>query len=568
MADDDTPATPQRAYRSSCPNCGAAVDFRSAASPMAVCSYCHSTLLREGEALRRIGQSADLFDDHSPLQLGAAGRYQGAAFTLVGRLQVRYEGGTWNEWHALFDGAGEAPPAGPSGAPAPSADPFTRFDTPAPAAAAAAPPVPRSGWLSEDNGAHVFSFRLTRAHALPDASGLRVGASLSFADGLWSVASVATARVIAAEGELPFVPQLEGEYVVVDLRNTRGEVATLDYGGVPPQAFLGRSVGLEALQLRGLREDSARDLRGRSLACPSCGAALEPKLDSTQSIVCSQCRAVVDIAQGAGGDLRHYRQGQPEADGGKPLLPLGATGRLAIGSDSLRSWQVVGYVERCTEPSGGDDEQYFWREYLLYNRSAGFAFLVDADDGWSWVKPMTGVPEGRGRDVRVGGKVYREKERYASRTTHVLGEFYWHLEHDQRTEHVDYVGPGGARLNREQALGNHQEVTWSLGAPIGGAVLQRAFGLQGPAASALARDVAPTSTSAGSVLVLIVVGLLLLAVVGSLARCSRDECRDVRQTFGETSNEYRQCAAQASGSGVRSYGGSYGGFNTGGGGHK
>ncbi|WP_442975522.1 DUF4178 domain-containing protein, partial [Salmonella enterica] len=94
-------------------------EFRSAASALAVCSFCRSTLVRDGEALRRIGQSAELFDDHSPLQLGAAGRWRGAAFTLVGRLQVRYAGGSWNEWHALFDAADAAE-------------------------------TPRSGWLSED----------------------------------------------------------------------------------------------------------------------------------------------------------------------------------------------------------------------------------------------------------------------------------------------------------------------------------------------------------------------------------------------------------------------------------
>ena len=48
-------------------------------------------------------------------------RYQGAAFTLVGRLQYRYADGTWNEWHALFDNG-------------------------------------RSGWLSEDNGRYVIAF--------------------------------------------------------------------------------------------------------------------------------------------------------------------------------------------------------------------------------------------------------------------------------------------------------------------------------------------------------------------------------------------------------------------------
>ena len=61
-------------HGAACPNCGAPVEFASAASASAVCSFCRSTLVRDGEALRRIGASAELFDDHSPLQLGASGR--------------------------------------------------------------------------------------------------------------------------------------------------------------------------------------------------------------------------------------------------------------------------------------------------------------------------------------------------------------------------------------------------------------------------------------------------------------------------------------------------------------
>ena len=71
-------ASPQRRWQALCPNCGAPVEFASAASASAVCSYCRATLLREGDALRKIGTSAELFEDYSPLQLGAAGRYAGA----------------------------------------------------------------------------------------------------------------------------------------------------------------------------------------------------------------------------------------------------------------------------------------------------------------------------------------------------------------------------------------------------------------------------------------------------------------------------------------------------------
>jgi membrane protease subunit (stomatin/prohibitin family) len=75
--------------------------------PFAVCSFCKSTLVRDGEALRRTGESAELFDDHSPLQLGRGRQLPGCELTLVGRLQYRYNEGTWNEWHALFDSGQE-----------------------------------------------------------------------------------------------------------------------------------------------------------------------------------------------------------------------------------------------------------------------------------------------------------------------------------------------------------------------------------------------------------------------------------------------------------------------------
>lgn len=543
-----TDPSPQRAYRAACPNCGAAVEFRSAASALAVCSYCRSTLLREGDALRRIGQSAELFDDHSPLQLGTAGRWQGAAFTLVGRLQVRYAGGSWNEWHALFD----------------SADPTDA--------------APRSGWLSEDNGGYVFGFEAPAPpEALPPPEALRVGAQQVLGRESWSVASVTTARLGAAEGELPFVPALERAYVVAELRNARGEVASIDYGpaseGRPPRWYVGRGLQLAELTLSGLREDgSTRDLKGRTLACPSCGASVAVQLDSTQSIVCAQCHAVVDLgapgAQGAGADLKHYAQDTPGATGGEPLIALGRSGTLTLGAGGPLPWQVVGYVERCTLPEAGDDEQSFWREYLLYNRQAGFAFLVDAEDGWSWVRPLTGAPQVSGATARWQGDSYRELYRYSGQITYVLGEFYWRLARGERTRNTDYRGPGGKQLNREQTgEGGDAEVTWSAGAALDADVLFKAFKLDDGQRAALQRDAKPVSTKGFGGMAGLFLFLLFVVVVFSMVRCGRDDCSELRRTYGEASNEYQSCARN-SGSGVRSSGGSYGGFSTGGGGHK
>lgn len=511
------------------------MEFRSAASAFAVCSFCRSTIVRDGEALRRIGQSAELFDDHSPLQIGAAGRYQGAPFTLVGRLQYRYADGTWNEWHALFEG-GSA----------------------------------RSGWLSEDNGRYVFAFDAPLRLEPPPAETLRAGAQVVVDGQPWSVASVQAARLIAAQGELPQPPSLDREFLVADLRNPRGEVATLDYSDpAAPRWSIGRSVGISELQMTGLAEASEKTLRGRAVECPSCGTALEVKLTTTQSIVCPQCRAVVDVSQGVGGELRHYAQ----QVGSEPLIPLGATGMLALGSPQALPWQVVGYVERCEIPDDPEDEQVFWREYLLYHRTEGFAFLVDAEDGWSWAIPITGAPSRAfGDAVSWQGVTYRKLYDYTGKVTFVLGEFYWKLERDARTFNTDYQGTGSAaarRLNREQTgQGRAQEVVWSAGAAMSADTVIRAFGLSPEKAPAMRRDALPTSGNAPALLAKLFFWGFAIAVLMMLMRCDDDGCGDLRSTYGEASQEYQNCLrASSSGAGYRTSGGSFGGFSVGGG-HK
>jgi len=528
-----------RAYRAACPNCGAPVEFASAASASAVCSYCRSTLVRDGAALRRIGTSAELFDDHSPLRLGAGGTRQGVAFTLVGRLQYTYEGGTWNEWHALFDNG-------------------------------------RSAWLSEDNGAYVLAFDAPLPADAPRLDALQAGQRVQADGRAWDVASVTRARLLAAEGELPTPPRLEGEFLVADLRNAAGEVATLDGSDAArPVWSIGRSVLLAELRMQGLAETSEKTLGSRTIPCPNCGAPLEPKLASTQSLTCAQCKSVVDISAGVGAELAHYTQNNAGPGGLEPQIPLGKSAVLAAltPGQPAQSWQVVGYMERCDIPEAGDDETTFWREYLLYHPTLGFAFLVDAEDGWSWVRTITGAPELRGDTASYEGTTYRLRYSYNAKVTWVLGEFYWRVQREERARVSDYDGTGAAsnlRLSREETRGAAgSEVVWSAGATLPAAELAAAFGLPAGASTALARDVGsftPSGKGLKTILWLVVFIIIVLAIVGS---CDHDECADVKSTFGASSNEYRQCLAQrGSGSTGRTGGGSFGGRSSSGGGHK
>ncbi|MCV2357475.1 DUF4178 domain-containing protein [Paucibacter sp. TC2R-5] len=549
MTPADSPGSAQRRWSAACPNCGATVEFASAASASAVCSFCRSSLLREGAVLRKIGLSAELLEDYSPLQLGAGGRFAGDAFTVLGRLQLGGSSGTWNEWHALFDSG-------------------------------------KSAWLSEDNGQFVLSFESGLNETPPQSHELVLGDMLVLAGTSWRVSALTRVKTLAAQGELPRPPALGAEAWLAELRNGKDEVGSLDYGaegGV--QWSLGRPVRFEDLALHGLREDKQEAaLKARSLECPSCGAALTPQLAQSKSIVCGQCQAVVDISQGQGVDsnadtsagLAHYAQ---EVAGREPQIPLGRVGligNLALSTGAKLPWQVVGYQERCDLPAAGsDDEQTFWREYLLFNKLEGFAFLVDTEEGWSLVRPLTGSPQGQGERIEWQGQRFRKRWSYAAKVTHVLGEFYWPVARDQIAQVSDYEAAGGQAgtlLSREQTA---DEVTWSLGRKLDAAEVAKAFKLDASQAGALSRDASSFNTGSQRPMRNIILSLFVLFFIFMLVKScgtSNDDCQSYKDNFGEASAEYAQCRRSG---GPRIYpggggysGGSYGGSGSSGGGHK
>jgi len=487
--------------------------FQSAASTMAVCSFCRSTLVRDGEVLRRIGQVAELFDDHSPLQLGMRGSYQGEAFALIGRVQLAYHDedqseGRWSEWHALFDSG-------------------------------------RSACLSEDNGAYVLSFPMAVGQdALPDLRHPWVGDSVLIAGRPWTVSAVHQVHVHTAQGELDHVPDLKDAYPLVECRNTEGEVLSIEPQATPPRLDVGRSVELSDLKLMlDAKAVQERSVKAKGVECPQCGAAVTPVLTETQSITCGQCRAVIDISRGVGADLRCYRQ----LNSLEPLIPLGRVGQLKVGARTDR-WQVVGYQERC-DSTDDSDEQVFWREYLLYNSGRGFAFLVDSEDGWSVVRPITGVPKAKGQERSWQGVSYRKRYEYKALTTYVLGEFYWQVSRGQKTSNRDFGSSKGV-LSLEQS---RNEVTWSAGDKIASDTVAKAFKLDDKK-DVLQRDdpgpfVAKSGMGCGTIILIAVVIIFLLII---LSRCSSCDPR------------VENCSSSSS---YRSSGGSYGGYSSGGG-HK
>jgi len=525
----------QRSYRAPCPGCGAPVNFTSAQSTHAICGYCQSTVVRDGETLKRIGKMAELFDDHSPLQLQTSGIWQGQTFTLVGRLQYKYAEGTWTEWYAvLTDGS--------------------------------------SAYLSEDNGAYVFSTPVATPPTLPAAEAFRVGASTTIRSQPFAVASNRQVMLLAAQGELPHLPELGQPFVMVELRSqgsggdaksgsligskligggTEGDasasasserVLSIDYSTQPPTVALGQPVRLEDLQLTGLKDGSAKNETGRQFNCPHCGSTLTVNLATSQSLTCTSCNSLIDVSQGIGGELKHALQDEPV----RPLIALGNTGEL-----QGMTWQVVGFQHRMGVDPSDPDEHFGWEEYLLYNPKRGFIFLVDSTEGWSVVKPCTGAPvmAANGQSATYLGTRYQLKESYNAETSYALGEFYWRVSRGQKTSNRDFAS-GANLLSLEQSP---DEVTWSVGSKIDSDKVAKAFKLEDKKELLKRSDVGPASAAAAmSVRTLILIFLLLLLFAMVISRCSA--CDPAKAN----------CSTSYS---SRSSGASFGGFSSGGG-HK
>ncbi len=494
--------TVQRYYRAPCPGCGAPVEFRSAQSSFAVCRFCQSTVVRQGDTLARIGKMAELFDDFSPLQLFASGRIGNQPFTLVGRLQYAYEGGRWTEWIASLDGGASA--AGGEGG-----DP--------------------GGILSEDNGAFVFTRPIALQVPAPPPDALRVGATTAVNGQRYTVASKYEATLMSAQGELPHLPALGAPFTSVELRSDKGEVLSLDYDTDPPGAWLGAAVRLEDLQLSGLSDESAKEERGRSFNCPNCGAPVSVNLADSKSVTCESCHSIIDLTAGIGGELRHAEQDEPI----RPLIARGSLGQL-----QGVHWQVVGYQHRMGAEAG-DDEHFGWSEYLLYNRKRGFNFLVDSEEGWSVVKPTTGAPtlNDSQNTAKYLATTYKQLYAYNAETTYVAGEFYWQVERGYRSFNRDFAN-GAALLSMERSK---NEVSWSSGRKIASADVAKAFKLDEKKDLFKRVDAAPLSSASNAGCGTIMLGIfLILIVVGVLNTCTDNS------------------------GGYRSSGGSYGGYSSGG----
>ena len=423
-----------------CPSCGAPLRFGAAESLALVCSYCRSAVVRAGAELQLIGKVPDLVATGSRLALGAAGELNGAAFTVVGHLQLGHRDakgnadGVWDEWHVSFPGGGW-------------------------------------GWLAEAQGHLLFTRPTPLSRPPPRFGALHAGSRIPNLPGAGPlvVDEVNEASFVAAEGELPFRPAVGATYRFADCSTREGAFVTLDYGseGDEPEMFAGREVSYADAGLAQYQRPFERAPEGRAMACPNCNGPLSLKLAATESMTCPSCHGLLDVSS------PHVKLLKALQQRAKPPLPLGARGKL-----DGTEYEVVGWMRRAVHDDGAD---WPWDEYLLHG-NPGYRWLTESNGHWHFLWPVpAGKVEEESGAARCDGRRFRLYQRGAAKYVEMQGEFYWRVEAGAAVDTRDFIAPPFI-LSKEET---QHEVNWSRGEYIPGAKVWQAFAQPGspPAAT-------------------------------------------------------------------------------------
>lgn len=429
-----------------CPECGAEVRFTTPGSVLSVCTFCHSVVARRGLDYTKLGKVAQLAEIPSPLHIGLRGRAHGG-FQIVGRVQYDHGAGAWNEWYLALDSG-------------------------------------RWLWLAETQGRYYLSMPLGIVSDAPRFEDMRIGRTvrLTLPDGEKTLRAteIHTAKLVSAEGELPFEVVPDEPLRYVDLSGPKGSFGTLDYGapgaGAEPaevQGYFGQQVRPDTLQIdkASFEPPPPRPAKaGKRMTCPKCSGALELRApDASMRVTCPYCRSLVDVSSEPLKALATLKAPDEEL---LPIFELGAKGTL-LG----REYTVLGRIRRVIT-KGGPGE---WDEYLLWTgepSDSAFHYLIVSGGHFTLAEPIN-YGDVSGSNLKMythQGKqlMLRQVERCTTKVSYISGEFPWAIEVGEAVE-VDDSATSGFLLSIEKSLGQHQELNATLGTYLDSAEVFRAF---------------------------------------------------------------------------------------------
>jgi hypothetical protein len=202
--------------------------------------------------------------------------------------------------------------------------------------------------------------------------------------------------------------------------------------------------------------------------CPGCSTTLTVTGHAQAvCVACEECGAVTGLLSGKNELLLRFDKLMKTRL--KPLIPIGSQGRLRG-----RTFRVLSFAQyRESVKYGGS--YYYWREYLLFNPTFGYAFLSEYDGHWNFIFETNDYPRDIGYNAFYHhNRAYRLYNKYKPVTDYAVGEFCWNIKETSRFKVQEYIAPPYVFIRQL----SEDRMNWLHGEYITAAEIAEAFGIK------------------------------------------------------------------------------------------
>lgn len=457
-----------------CPACSRNISFISAATNFRVCDSCGAVIRRTKNGQTETVKQPLVSYTADRIQPGTTGFFEGSRFTVTGRFQVWTDDVVFNYWTVCSD------------------DQITE-------------------WLAEGYGMFAWmSLSPVQHDFIPDQlDRLQTGSLISFPGTREELLVEKKQKLLFADGEGEwYMPDWGTEPYFIELAGMNGERYCVIYGGGEKIfLFSVKVVQRTDLSLNRLRETAET---GVAKACPKCGHEnILLAFPYSKSCACAACGTMYSI-KGKDKIENHGIAGKGYFNYN---LRVGSTGSV----DGI-AYQVVGYTEKQDHSA----YQSKWREYTLYNRDTGFAFLSEYDGHWILLKEQWHAPVVKNVNNKIllfDNLQFDIYNQYTCSVSEATGEFPADIFDNGSTACYEYVNPPWIWIMERD---HHEGIRWFKGEHITGRTLARSFpGINIPYKVGVGA-VQPTGISSRNLIKATAIGLLLLALVYFISSAGKE----------------------------------------------
>jgi len=401
-----------------CPACQRPVTFRSTETRIFVCP-CGTVLNRLESDDLVVKQALIIRGQNDLLMPGSKGAIRGKKFEVLGRFRLWLDESVMNYWTILIEGNAVC-------------------------------------LLMEGYGMYALlrQIRTDKAVTVQDLDRLGETESLQLRE--WDdyfLQQKDACWKYEVEGEV-WMPECKDQFRLFDLA-AKGDkhIEMIEFLPEYLVALECMYLDFQSLQLTGLNEQPVTPLK---LNCSQCNAKMRVlTFPYAQSCSCNSCGSrLVFKKTGEHQSSGFGRSGKDRENRNELAIPLGSIGTLK----GIR-YEVIGYAlkeENTPSPPR-------WKEYVLYNRAEGYAFLSEYAGNWIYVRERGDKPVITTKDptaIYYEGAKYSLYNKYQIRIVDTAGEFPYNVYDDKGINSAEFIAPPRMWIYEKS---REEGINWFLG---------------------------------------------------------------------------------------------------------